>query len=56
MIADRQAETISQTDLAQLIEMSESIEAANVVRVPALAELAGLRGCSIEQVMTSQKA
>jgi hypothetical protein len=51
LIANRQAETISETDLAQLIEMSEALEIANVKRVAALGELAQLRDCSIEQVM-----
>jgi hypothetical protein len=51
LIAERQAETISETDLAQLIGMSESIELANVGRIGALGELAKLRGCEIETVM-----
>jgi hypothetical protein len=51
LIVERQAETISRTDLAQLIEMSEALEIANVTRIEALGELAQLRGCSIEQVM-----
>ncbi|MFM2429801.1 MAG: hypothetical protein RLZZ511_1014 [Cyanobacteriota bacterium] len=51
LIAERQAETISDADLAHLIEMSESIELANVGRIEALGELAMLRGCAIETVM-----
>jgi hypothetical protein len=51
LIADRQAETINESDLAQLIEMSEAIELANVGRIEALGELAKLRGCEIETVM-----
>lgn len=53
LIAERQAETISTTDLAQLVEMSEALEIANVKRVEALGELAQLRDCSIEQVITA---
>ena len=51
LIAARQAETISESDLAELIKMSEALEMANVERVKALGELALLQGCSIEQVM-----
>jgi myo-inositol catabolism protein IolC len=38
LIADRQAEIINPTDLAELIEMSEALEIANVKRVEALGE------------------
>jgi hypothetical protein len=51
LIAERQAETISEADLCLLIGMSESIELANVGRIGALGELAKLRGCEIETVM-----
>lgn len=51
LIADRQAETINESDLAQLIEMSEAIELANGGRIEALGELAKLRRCEIEAVM-----
>jgi hypothetical protein len=51
LIADRQAETIGEANLAELIEMSEALEMANVKRVEALGEIAQLRGCLIEQVM-----
>ena len=51
LIADRQAEIINPTDWAELIEMSEALEVANVKRVEVLGELAQLRGCAIEQVM-----
>jgi hypothetical protein len=53
LIAQRQAETISETDLARLIGMSEAMEKANVPRIEALGKLAAMRGCSIEQVMAS---
>jgi hypothetical protein len=53
LIEERQAETISETNLERLIKMSESVELANVQRVGALAKLADLRGCAIEQVMES---
>jgi hypothetical protein len=53
LIAQRQAETISENDLAQLVEMSEVLEKANVPRIEALGKLAAMRGCSIEQVMAS---
>jgi hypothetical protein len=53
LIADRQAETIGATELAELVEMSEALEMANVGRIEALGELAKLRGCSIEAVMKS---
>ncbi|GEM_PF-1013651 len=51
LIAARQAETISESDLAELIKMSEALEMANVERVKALGKLAQIRGCSMEQVM-----
>ena len=51
LISERQAETISETDLAELIKMSEALETANVTRVESLGELAQLRNCTIEQVM-----
>jgi hypothetical protein len=51
LIAERQAETISETDLAELIKMSEALEVANAKRIEALAKLAQLRGSTIEQVM-----
>jgi hypothetical protein len=53
LIAQRQAETISETDLARLVGMSETLEKANVPRIEALGRLAAMRGCSIEQVMAS---
>lgn len=53
LIASRQAETISTTDLTQLIEMSETLEIANLKRIEALGELAQLRGCGIEQMMAT---
>jgi hypothetical protein len=53
LIAQRQAETISETDLARLVGMSEAMEKANVPRIEALGKLAAMRGCSIEQVMVS---
>jgi hypothetical protein len=52
LIADRQAEIITETDLTQLVAMSEALEMANVKRMVAISELADLRNCSIEQVMT----
>ncbi|NEQ96241.1 MAG: hypothetical protein F6K30_05890 [Cyanothece sp. SIO2G6] len=51
LIAERQAESISEHHLSELIEMSEALEIANVERVQALSELAQVRGCSIEAVM-----
>ncbi|NET48043.1 MAG: hypothetical protein F6K09_04805 [Merismopedia sp. SIO2A8] len=51
LVAERQAETISEQHLSELLEMSEALEMANVNRVKALGELAHLRGCSIEDVM-----
>ncbi len=53
LIAERQAEMINDGDLARLVGMSEALEAANVIRVEALAKLAEIRGCSIEQVMAT---
>jgi hypothetical protein len=53
LIAERQAEVISDVNLARLVEMSEDIEIANVVRVEALGKIAKIRGCTIEQVMES---
>jgi hypothetical protein len=53
LIAERQAETIGEVDLARLVGMSEALEAANVIRVEALAKLAAIRGCPIEQVMAA---
>ncbi|NJM49285.1 MAG: hypothetical protein HC860_26475 [Alkalinema sp. RU_4_3] len=53
LIAQRQAETISEVDLGRLIGMSEALEKANVPRIEALGKLAAMRGCSIEQVMAS---
>jgi hypothetical protein len=53
LIVERQAETISETDLARLVGMSEALERANVPRIEALGQLAELRGCTIEEVMVS---
>jgi hypothetical protein len=53
LIAERQAEVISDVNLARLVEMSEDLETANVVRVEALGKIAKIRGCTIEQVMES---
>ena len=53
LIAQRQAEAISETDLTRLVEMSEAVEQANVPRIEALGKLAAMRGCAIEQVMES---
>jgi hypothetical protein len=44
LIAERQAETISEADLARLVTMSEAVEKANVPRIEALGKLAALRG------------
>jgi hypothetical protein len=51
LIAQRQAETIGAADLVRLVEMSEALEKANVLRIEALGKLAEMRGCSIEEVM-----
>jgi hypothetical protein len=51
LIVERQAETINEIDLAQLVAMSESIELANVGRIKALGELAKYRRCEIETVI-----
>jgi hypothetical protein len=53
LIADRQAATISEADLARLVGMSEALEQANVPRIEALGQLAKMRGCTIEAVMAS---
>jgi hypothetical protein len=53
LIAQRQAETISETDLGRLVGMSEAVENANVPRIEALGKLAQMRGCPIGQVMAS---
>jgi hypothetical protein len=53
MIAERQAETISEADLARLVGMSEALEQANVPRIEALGKLAIMRGCTIEAVIAS---
>jgi len=53
LIAQRQAERISEADLVRLVEMSEAVERANVPRIEALRKLAAMRGCAIEQVMES---
>jgi hypothetical protein len=53
LIAERQAETISEADSARLVAMSEALEQANVPRIEALGKLAIMRGCTIEAVMAS---
>jgi hypothetical protein len=53
LIAQRQAETICEADLARLVGMSEALERANVPRIEALGKLAIMRGCTIEAVMAS---
>jgi hypothetical protein len=51
LIAQRQAETINESDRTDLIQMSEALENANVERIKALGELAQSRGCSLEEIM-----
>ena len=51
LIQKRQAETISQTELAALIEQSDLIEMADARRVKYLDELARLRQISLENLM-----
>ena len=48
LIAQRQAERISEADLVRLVEMSEAVERANVPKIQALRKLAAMRGCAID--------
>ncbi|MGB3311165.1 MAG: hypothetical protein WBG32_06060 [Nodosilinea sp.] len=51
LIDKRQAETLTVDEHHRLIEISDQIEALNVGRIQALAQLAALRQQSLEEVM-----
>ncbi len=51
LIAKRQAEILTDVEQEQLIEISDSLEVANVRRMKALIELANMRGQSLDTVM-----
>jgi hypothetical protein len=51
LVMKRQQLTITETELAELIEITDRIEALNVERIQALAELARSRNQSLTQVM-----
>lgn len=51
LVAKRQQLTITEAELAELIEITDLIEALNVERIRALAELARSRNQSLTQVM-----
>lgn len=51
LAAKREAETLTPTDQARLIELTDAMELANARRLAALAELAKLRGVSIDALM-----
>ncbi len=53
LIELRQAETLTENEHLQLMEMSDALELANVDRVKALIAIAQLRGCDIKDVMKS---
>lgn len=53
LIELRQAETLTEDEHSQLIEMSDALELANVDRVKALIAIAQLRGCDVKHVMKS---
>lgn len=53
LIGLRQAETLSEDEQLELIEMSDALELANVDRVKALIAIAHLRGCDVTEVMNS---
>jgi hypothetical protein len=44
LIAKRQAQTITSTELEELIELSDGLEVQNAKRIEALVQLAALRG------------
>src|SRR5256885_2256807 len=51
LIAKRQAETLTPDEQQELITLSDQIEAANVQRVEALAELARLRNTTLSALI-----
>ena len=51
LVAKRRAETLSASEQATLIALSDQIEATNVARIEALAQLARLRGVSLAALM-----
>ncbi len=51
--ARRRAEIIDEAELAELTALADALEAANVRRVAALAELARLRGVPLDALMLS---
>ncbi|MCU0495295.1 MAG: hypothetical protein MUD01_27215 [Chloroflexaceae bacterium] len=53
LVARRQAEVLSDDEQQELIALTDQIEAANVVRVGAVAELAKLRGTSLDTLMAT---
>jgi hypothetical protein len=51
LVAKRQALTITEAELAELIDVTERLEALNAERMAALAELAVSRNQTLKQVM-----
>lgn len=52
LLAQRDAESLSPTDQAELIALSDQLETLNVQRLAALAELAQLRGLTVSMLST----
>jgi hypothetical protein len=53
LIEKRQAETLTEAELAELIALSDQVEAIQVARLAALIELAAIRGISLETLKKS---
>ncbi len=53
LIGLRRAEMLTEPEHSELIEMSDSLELANVDRVRALIAIAHLRSCDVKEVMKS---
>ena len=51
LIAKRQAETLTQQELGELLSMTDEMEAHSVTRLEALVQLAALRGTSLDLIM-----
>ena len=51
LIQKRQAETLTEAELTQLIELTNRLEALNVQRIQALIHLATLRDQTLDEVM-----
>ncbi len=49
--AKRQAESLSQDEQAELIQLSDAMEQANARRIAALAKLAEMRGTTLDALM-----